>query len=1248
MGGALAASFARAVWLSAVLLSAVLWSHGGHAQPKQPPNERGASIGAADRGLGRLLARVGQVDDADAYALLRRIWLAWDTVDPDQVEAALAGAAADPSLSPPLRVYAGMLQAYARRRRGDLVGAMRRFDELGFVRDWLVVGPFDNENRPGLSEQMMPERELDEPVVLDRSFQGKVRSVRWRVAPNAHRFGWLDLGAMLRPNRQVCAFATTFVRSTAAPSKRARQLSLWVGATGAFKVYWNEREVLSDEAYRQLDADRLAVRVALQPGFNRITAKVCAHESAPTVSLRIGEPDGSVARDVEVMANERAGTLAAAAMRAAPTVPEARRGGRPPALLGPVQAFEAQMAALSETPDAADAARMHAYASYLMLTGGDPEASHRARDLARRAAETAPTADHWLLAAKLAGDRNRMRQWVEAAAEHVSNDEQRVQLWLARARLARSGPNWREAVPLYQRVLRIDPHDVEALLGEVDLFVEAGLGRTALSMLQRARERQPRALALLRGLAAQLRALGRDSEAASVEAAYASLRFDDAGYIKQRIELAVARRQRQVTERWIRRLLRAEPSSSWAHGVAARAYRALGNAESARKTHHAMLRIAPEDAASLRALADLHGELGQRAEQVAFLRRLLRVQPQAKAERAYLEHIEPSSARDDEQYAWPAERFLAERAISETKHPRRTLRKLAVTTVLDNGMARRFRQVVFQPLSDEEAARARQFAFSFHADRQVVQLRAAKVYRADGRVDEAIETGQAPLNDPSINMYTLQRMFYVQFPRLEVGDVVELRYRIDDVAVPSEMTGVFADIEPLQGADPIDNAEYVLIAPKDKKLSIRHSALPGLDRSEKLVDGRRITRLLAKNVAPIEVEPHMPPLSEVVAQVHVSSFDSWDAVARWYWGLAHDKLEADEDVRRLARKLVAGLSNERDKVAAIYRHAANETRYVALELGIEGIRPRRAALTLARGWGDCKDKATLIVSMLRELGIASQLVLVRTGLRGHMPTDNASLAPFDHAIVYVPSLDLYLDGTAAATGASELPAFDRDAMALRVSAAGGKLVHIPEPPASASLEQHHFELELAADGSYRFEAKLRNQGFSAAAWRSRYQAGTSQRERIAAAVRGGLGPLASARGRLCDQDYASARPVGGAEAPPHRAARGAPAQGRCGPAAPQGHTHQQPIRQLRRRGSARRSGAHHRVETRVAEAANLTRRVPRLAPLLRAGGRGFRHANRRRQVAFERAAAVRLCAPSDIVCTVAQCRTGFVAPNRRN
>src|SRR5262249_43405311 len=276
--------------------------------------------------------------------------------------------------------------------------------------------------------------------------------------------------------------------------------------------------------------------------------------------------------------------------------------------------------------------------------------------------------------------------------------------------------------------------------------------------------------------------------------------------------------------------------------------------------------------------------------------------------------------------------------------------------------------------------------------------------------------------------------------------------------------------------------------------------------------GSRIRRLPGATVPPAAAEPVMPAWAEVLPHVHVSTFKSWDAVGAWYWGIARDQFDVDDEVRKKVKEITKGLKDDAAKVKAIYRYAT-ETRYVALEFGLSGIRPRRCAQTLARGWGDCKDKATLIVTMLREIGIPATIVLVRTGMRGNIEPEPASLAPFDHAIAYVPSLDLYLDGTAEHSGSSELPVMDRGAVAVQINEGKPKLVRLPQPPPEASITKRKIDLVLAPDGVAQVNLDVSVSGAYAPEWRQRYLAEGTRRERAQRDLGGELGALEIAAGK---------------------------------------------------------------------------------------------------------------------------------------
>jgi cellulose synthase operon protein C len=1047
----------------------------------------------------RTLETLDRAEGPEAYASIDRVWSLWDRADAGHIEEALLGAASSPKLGADARAYAGVLASFARARRGDQKAATDKVRSLGYVSNFLVVGPFDNEGKSGLDEVFEPEAELAAPITPGRAYTGKERPVRYRAVAGAFPFGWLDASALVRPETKVCLYATTFVRDDKL-AQGTRKVRAYVGAGGSFKLFWNGEERLRDAAYRGHDFDRSGVELTLEPGPNPLVLKVCGEDNAPELSLRLaddkGVPDPRLVASIDIADSQKASErLRASAGKAAPKTAakpsKAAPEVKPKLALGPVPLFEKMVAGAK--PRARD---LEAYARYLADTNGDDPALHQARDLSQRAADAEPTIERYLLASRLAEDRNQQNEWL-SKAEALARKQGSApkELLNARAVHRRNSPNWRDASPIFDRVLAQDPDDLLALAGRVELYNMAGLPRTALGVLEQAVRRSPESVNLLNMYGSQLRLLGRSADATEAEERYAARRFDDANYLTSMIDLAIARRGRPEAERWVERLLAAYNGNQWALGVAARAYRSLGQPERAIATYKRSLELAPEDVGTLRAVAELNGELGKRDEQLMSLREILRIRPQERDVREYVEHLEPAKPRPDEAYAWQADKFLKERYKPSAGQPRRTLRDLTVSTVFENGLSSQFRQIVFQPMTEPAAAAGRQYGFAYEADRQVVQLRGAKVYRADGKIDEAIEYGEGSADDPSISMYTSARSFYVQFPRLEPGDVVELRYRVDDVTPRNEFGNYFGEIVALQGGEPVSNAEYVLITPKERTFYFDH-AIPGLTTSSAVAGNQRIYRFSAKDIAPLNPEPAMPPWPEVLGSVHVSTYQNWDDLGRWYWGLIRDQFDLDEETRKLAKKITEGKTTELDKVKAVYKWVTDNTRYVALEFGIYGYKPRRCVQTVARGWGDCKDKATVIVTLLKELGIKSTMVVTRTRMRGDFRSKIASFAPFDHAIAYVPSLDLYLDGTAEHTGINELPKMDVGAVVLLVNDGKAVLTRIPYADPEKNFVRRELAVELDAKGSAKMDIDYSTGGYNAASWRDAYGAEATRRERM--------------------------------------------------------------------------------------------------------------------------------------------------------
>jgi tetratricopeptide (TPR) repeat protein len=1041
--------------------------------------------------LADLRAQVSASHGPMSYLALRKVWSEWDRGDPTEVEETLRGAAVDPAIAPSVRAYAGLLEAYARRRRGDLDGARSRIAHLGYVGNWMAVGPFENDGKGGLDAAYDPEKEQQLPINVTRDYDGKNhRPVRWRPLPAASPYGWVDFGSFVRPVDQVCVYATTFVRDAHLKAPASRPVTVWSGAAGAVRMFWNGVEILRDDKYRDLDPERLAATATLREGWNRLTVKVCGDERPPMLALRVAGADGGPDEHLEVDADPKHSASQGGA------VVSMGKGEQPPPSRGegPVQAFE-------RMSRGGDPAVLEAYARYLGATGSDDPTEHRARELARRAAEKSPTIERLLLAGDVAESRNQRASWIDqaealVAGGHASRTET-IDVLLARAAYARGGVNWRDAVPYYEKVLALDPDNVTATLAKVELYEEAGLRDTALAQLQQALVRRPQSVGLLRATVAALRDEGRETEADEIAERYASLRFDDPAFARARIDTAVARRDEAAASRWIDRLLATNPDSAGALQTSAQAWQRLGQGARAIAAYRTALDLAPEDTDMMRQLAGVYSLAGERGEQLRLLKRVLEIMPQAKDVRDEVAHIAPAAPRPDEQYARPPAEFLAKRSAPGEGQARRSLVDLQVTSVFPNGLASRFHQVVYQPLTEAAAAESREYEFSYENDSQAVEVRAARVYRASGRIDEAIESGAGSMeDDPAISMYTSARSYYVRFPRLEPGDVVEVQFRVEDVAQRNEFADYFGEVAYMQSSEPVALSEYVLMTPKARTFYFNEPRVPNLERSVEERGDQRIYTFEARNVPAPEQETLQPPWSEVLGHVNVSTYKSWDDLGKWYWGLVRDQFVADDEVRRRAEALTNGLKDDRAKVRAIYDYVVEKTRYVALEFGIHGFKPYRCAQIFARGFGDCKDKATLIVTMLGALGIKATPVVVRTANKGDIETTPASLAPFDHMIAYVPSLDMYLDGTAEYTGSLELPAMDRGALAMQVNGGSPKIVRLPDPPATASVSSHKVDATLAADGGAQVEWHEAVSGVEASEWRVRLHAEATRKQRV--------------------------------------------------------------------------------------------------------------------------------------------------------
>jgi transglutaminase-like putative cysteine protease len=1002
---------------------------------------------------------------------LLELWDNWDHSTPQKLVVQLERLQKQASLGPARKVMIESLLAQARLRLGDPTAVAQRFQELGYVTNFRVIGPFDNEGKRGFDLETPVEQKRLEAPDLQANYPGRERPVGWRELPDVVRSGFVPFGALMRPFENVCGLAETFVQS-----EHARPLTLWVGAGGAVKVYWNGQQVLRDAAYRGPSPDRSVVMVAARAGLNRLLVKACTTNSAWGFQLRIGDAQGGIANGLKYLTNApNALEVTALSDPHLPAAPQT-----------PLAYFEQHA---REAKPAADL--LADYARYLDLTNSDDPAERRAKQVSERAAELAATPGNLHLAAKLAEERAEQMRFADRAGVSAPNDPE---VLLLRATLAAGGPGPEQALDLLDRIPSDSTETLDAVLLRARLVHDLDLPSSALAIVRQLEQRVGVSVALLRALI-ELEGDANQADAALRDRArLLTLRFDDGESRRALIDDALARGEKPRVLEQLDALRALTPGSLRTLLYIADVYDALGSDDLVLATYRHAQAIAPE--ASGVYLAHARALLRAQQSNAAYdaLQKALALKPQDAETRELLEEVH-ERPRADEAYSVPSSELLARRDGAKN-YPYSVLEDLTVKTVFDNGLGSTFRQLAVEIHDQEGARRFRTHSFQYDPDSQHVDLRLARVYRKDGRELESVRTFEQQLGEPWYRTYYDTRAVGVVFPDLEPGDVVEVRYRIDDVAHRNLFADYFGDLELWQDFVPVDHKHYVLITPTAREIFQNTLQATGLVHNQRVEGKQRIDDYAWSNVPALIAEDGMPGITEESPYLHVSTYRSWQDVGRWYWGLIHDQLYADQALQRTVAELVLGKKSTREKVVAIHDWAVKHTRYVGLEFGIHGFLPYRVPLIVQRGFGDCKDKASLMYTMLREAGIDARIVLVRTRRNGAIDTTPASLAVFDHAITYVPELDMYLDGTAEHSGITELPGEDQGVMVLQVGPETAELHKTPVLAAEQNRRTRELSIALESDGSARLEGREQVLGSDAAGYREYYEAEGTRAERF--------------------------------------------------------------------------------------------------------------------------------------------------------
>jgi hypothetical protein len=409
-------------------------------------------------------------------------------------------------------------------------------------------------------------------------------------------------------------------------------------------------------------------------------------------------------------------------------------------------------------------------------------------------------------------------------------------------------------------------------------------------------------------------------------------------------------------------------------------------------------------------------------------------------------------------------------------------------------------------------------AVSFNSHRKISGLRGwcipaqGKDYEVKDK--EAVEVSLPKIAGSELISDVKEKL--LQIPAPDPGSIVGYEYEQD------EQPMVLQDVWTFQREVPGRELHYSLQLPSGweyKASWINYSEVKPTQSGNNQWDW------VVSDVKEIRKEAGMPPIYGVAGQMIVSffppggasanGFATWPEMGNWYLKLTKGRRDPSPQITQQVATLTAATQTPLEKMKVLAHFVQHDIRYVAIELGIGGWQPHAASDVFVHHYGDCKDKATLLSSMLSQVGVESFYVVINSERGSVTPEAPANVGAFNHVVLAIklppnvtdsslvatiqhPRLGslLYFDPTNELTPFGEIGGYLQANYGLLVTPEGGELVELPEQPSAMNSIQRTGKLTLDPLGTLKGEVTETRLGDRASSERWRLHNVTKSSDQI--------------------------------------------------------------------------------------------------------------------------------------------------------
>ncbi|MDP8211610.1 MAG: DUF3857 and transglutaminase domain-containing protein [Candidatus Stygibacter australis] len=292
--------------------------------------------------------------------------------------------------------------------------------------------------------------------------------------------------------------------------------------------------------------------------------------------------------------------------------------------------------------------------------------------------------------------------------------------------------------------------------------------------------------------------------------------------------------------------------------------------------------------------------------------------------------------------------------------------------------------------------------FFYNTMYDTVYVKTMQVIKQDGTIIEfepyeiLNETGNAFSKFSNIYSET-GRILKGDLPDIEVGDII--RYESITTVHNTRIEDNFSDQISVENYYPVLKRYYKLSIPESIKLNIHHinSKEGYVDFSESLEAGKNIYEFNVSVAPEVLYEPSMENINEFGYYIMLTTMNSWESISKWYYSLVAPHLDINDAMENKVNELIEGCTSRQEKAEKIFYWVARKVRYLGVdkETYKPGYEPHDVSYTFSTLGGVCRDKAALLVAMLRIAGISSDPILISSGYKLNAA---APVMWFNHAV----------------------------------------------------------------------------------------------------------------------------------------------------------------------------------------------------------------------------------------------------------